>query len=355
MSALPIARADAPPLRPPVEDARGVRVGIAPDELADLVRSFTEVTERLQATHVALESRVGRLQAELADANERLRRSRELAALGEMAAGIAHEIRNPLGSIALDVERLREDLLERPELAGVCGRILGCVARLDRIVGDVLRFARDVVVRPGAIDVAEPIDAALMACGPLARDLGVLVERGAVVEGSLVADGHLLTQAIVNLLRNAIEATAEGRTPHAAVRIEAKRVRRVATDGKRRDHVAFRVDDSGPGVSDELRERIFRPFFTTRAEGTGLGLAIVHRIAEAHGGTVSVRNLERGARFELLLPIAASAAAGPITNSAAKGDASLDGVAAAIRRRVGRVPDAAEPPDATARLRGPLE
>lgn len=342
MSALPIARADAPLLRPSAAAAAPRHAGIAPDELADLVRSFTEVTERLQATHAALEDRVGRLQAELADANERLRRSRELAALGEMAAGIAHEIRNPLGSIALDVEGLREDLAGRPELAGVCGRVLGSVARLDRIVGDVLRFARNVVVRPGDIDAGEPIDAAILACAPLARDLGVAVERGPIVDGNLVADGHLVAQALVNLLRNAIEATAEGPTPGASVRIEARRVRRAGADGLPRDHVAFRVDDAGPGVSDEIRERIFHPFFTTRAEGTGLGLAIVHRIAEAHGGAVSVRTLERGARFELLLPVAAVAASA----------ASVDGVAAAVRRRVGRLP---EPPEPTAIARDRME
>lgn len=342
MSALPIRRTDAPLLRGPAEEPSSRPLGIAPDELADLVRSFTEVTERLQATHAALEDRVGRLQAELADANERLRRSRELAALGEMAAGIAHEIRNPLGSIALDVEGLREDVAERPELVGICGRVLGSVARLDRIVGDVLRFARDVVVRPGGIEAAEPIDAALLACAAYARELGVALERGSVVDETLVADGHLVTQALVNLLRNAIEATAEGPTPHAPVRVEARLLRRAGADGVRRDHVVYRVDDGGPGVSDELRERIFHPFFTTRAEGTGLGLAIVHRIAEAHGGAVSVRNLERGARFELLLPVAAVAASA----------ASVDGVAAAVRRRVGRLP---EPPDPAAALRGRME
>ena len=113
------------------------------DDIGELLMSFNEVTGRLQATHDALQNQVGALQHELAMANEQLRRSRALAALGEMAAGIAHEIRNPLASVLLDVQGLQDDLRESPEQVEVGDRIAAAVHRIDAIVRDVLAFARD--------------------------------------------------------------------------------------------------------------------------------------------------------------------------------------------------------------------
>ena len=116
--------------------------GQSETQLMELLQSFTETAERLQSTHDVLHQQVGRLEAELAEANEQLHRSRELASLGEMAAGIAHEIRNPLASIQLFAEVLGEDLEDRPEQADLCSKIEISVQRMDTIVRDVLRFAR---------------------------------------------------------------------------------------------------------------------------------------------------------------------------------------------------------------------
>lgn len=343
MSALPLrdVRMSEPRIGPrvgPTAAAEEVRrSAIGPEELADLVRSFTQVTERLQATHVALDEQVGRLKGELAEANERLRRSRELAALGEMAAGIAHEIRNPLGSIALDMEGLREDLGTRPELSGVCERVLRSVERLDQIVGDVLRFARDGAPQFADADPRQAIDVAVHACEAPARRYGVAIEVGPTGDVPARFDAHLIAQAIANLLRNAIEATAVAGHAGGRVRIDARRARRAGPDGRRSEHLVFRIDDGGAGVPEELLERIFHPFFTTRPEGTGLGLAIVHRIADAHGGAITVRNRIEGdrvvgARFELALPLEPAAC-----ERAARFE---DGLDAAVRRRIGRIPAA---------------
>ncbi|MFO0828886.1 MAG: ATP-binding protein [Phycisphaerales bacterium] len=275
--------------------------GIGAEELAELLRAFTDVTERLQTTHSALEGQVSQLKSELAEANEQLRRSRELAALGEMAAGIAHEIRNPLGSIALDVEILREDCAGRADQRVLCDRVLRSVERLDQIVGDVLRFARDLRLNSSETEPAEIVDAALDACEAILRRGGVIVER-VVCDGEVSLDRHLFAQALTNLVRNAAEAmlSAQG---ERTLRIEARRVRRALGDGRRAEHLVIRVEDTGPGVPDDMIERIFHPFFTTRAEGTGLGLAIVHRIVDAHGGSITVRNTGGGARFEIAIPV----------------------------------------------------
>jgi signal transduction histidine kinase len=280
------------------------RSTIGADELAELLSSFTAVTERLQATHAALQSQVAALQGELAEANEQLSRSRELAALGEMAAGIAHEIRNPLGSIALDVGMLREDLAGRPAQREICERVGRAVERLDGIVGDVLRFARDLRLQPVEAPIEELIEATLASCEASIRRAGVTVECGPVAEGSVRVDRQLIVQALVNIVRNAAEAVGESRRPDGTLRISVRRGRRAVAGGRRAEHVVFRIEDNGPGIPEELIERIFHPFFTTRGEGTGLGLAIVHRIVDAHGGSIAVQNLPGGgARFDLAVPL----------------------------------------------------
>lgn len=301
----------------PQSEPRSVRTGIAPDELADLVRSFTEVTERLQSTHSVLHAQVAQLQGELAEANEQLRRSRELAALGEMAAGIAHEIRNPLGSIALDVEMLRDDARQAEarghhggdiaagrEQATICDRILRAVERLDHIVGDVLRFARDLRVQPAECVASEVVDIALHACDAIIRRGGVTVEVVGDGVATCAADRQLLAQALTNLVRNAVEAMTESGVPERRLTIGVRRSRKALSDGRRAEHLVLSIEDTGPGVPADLIERIFHPFFTTRSDGTGLGLAIVHRIVDAHGGSIAVRNRpEGGARFEIALPV----------------------------------------------------
>lgn len=323
--------------KPRVATARGG--GIAADELADLVRSFTEVTERLQTTHTALQHQVGELQAELNEANEQLRRSRELAALGEMAAGIAHELRNPLGSIALDIELLRDDPVEpRSDAAAaerrtICERVLRAVERLDHIVGDVLRFARDLKPQASECEIDELVEQALAACDAPLRRAGVTVERVGRFEGALQADRHLLVQALTNLVRNAAEAMGEAGVAGPRLRIGARRSRRALTDGRRAEHVVFTIEDNGPGIPADLVERIFHPFFTTRSEGTGLGLAIVHRIIDAHGGSIAVRNGDAdggvpGARFDIALPVRAGAR---WTQRPGTGDRLHE----AVRRRIG--------------------
>ncbi len=284
--------------------AAGVQVGMvdgpAPGELAELLGAFNDVTGRLQRTHERLQREVAGLKRELSEANEQLSRSRRLAALGEMAAGIAHEVRNPLSSIRLYARMLEQDLIDRPEQRSIAGRIGAAVHGLDAVVGDVLNFARELRVCPEAVSAPDLIGRALDACAGDAGGAGILRRE---VEGVRVhCDPALAHTAVVNVIRNAYQAMAE--RPRATgerhqLILDARE--EAGEDGVR--GVAIVVADTGPGVTDDLIDRMFNPFFTTRAAGTGLGLAIVHRIVDAHGGRIAVRNGRGGgAVFELFFP-----------------------------------------------------
>ncbi len=281
---------------------------VSAHDLAELVSAFTEVGARLEQTHRTLRDQVARLEAELRAANEQLRRSQALAALGEMAAGIAHEVRNPLGSIGLYASMLIQDLSDRPECQGVARKIASGVRTLDAIVGDVLAFAREAPVRDEIVASDALLDGAVEACRYCFERSGIDVVRADREREGLPirCDPGLARQALVNIIRNAAEAVDE-RPPDRAARIEidARRQRVRQPGGKMRDMCAVTVRDTGGGIDQDAAKRMFNPFFTTRRTGTGLGLAIVHRIMDAHGGRVSVRNASdgQGAVAELVFPI----------------------------------------------------
>lgn len=279
------------------------------DDLRQLMRTVNETTERLQHTHESLHREVCRLKGELAEANAQLRRSRSLAALGEMAAGIAHEVRNPLASIGLYAQMLVEDLADRPEAAQLAGSIGHAVNRIDTIVRDVLRFARDTTVQPQPVTVATLIDQALENCRVTLAETAVAVTvRTGVGNGHGDAmqadvDATLMVQALANVVRNAAEAMTESPPGDRTVTVRAGHGVRRLPGGGRGQRIVIGVEDTGPGIAPEVLERMFNPFFTTRRTGTGLGLAIVHRIVEAHDGHVVVSNRgEGGATVELCLP-----------------------------------------------------
>lgn len=292
---------------------------MSPGDLAELLGAFNEATSKLQAAHESLSAEVVRLQRELSQANEQLERSRRLAALGEMAAGIAHEIRNPLGSIRLYAKMLDDDLgrCGRSAEQGLAQRIGGAVRTVDAVVRDVLAFAGDSRIRPEPVCVDELFTRAIeesLSAVPIAVRV-VRRDRDSDVSEAW-GDPALLHRALVNIISNALQAMQE----RADCGSRAAKSELVTTAGSRRTDdpdaplssgrtcIALGVADSGPGVPPQVMERMFNPFFTTRATGTGLGLAIVHRIIDAHGGRTSVRNLEErgaivGAAVELLLPM----------------------------------------------------
>lgn len=306
-----------------IQPVAGSAASVAPEaagalaaaDLAEILARFNQASEALQRTHETLQAEVARLSRELEEANEELQRSRRLAALGEMAAGIAHEVRNPLASIALDARMLGADAGERPEALAAAERIGTSVRGLNRVVGDVLCFARELAPRVEAVAAADLLERAASECGPLGCAAGVVVEVGECAV-SIRCDADLVHRALTNLVRNAIEAVAGGGREGGERRVVLGASRR--SDRGRYEGV-IAVRDSGPGISPSVIERMFNPFFTTRAAGTGLGLAIVHRIMDAHGGRVEASNggvggnvrsgsgegvegSGGGATFELLFP-----------------------------------------------------
>jgi signal transduction histidine kinase len=195
-----------------------------------------------------------------------------------LLAGIAHEVRNPLGALDLFAGLLAEELAGRPEAAHV-DRLRSELSALEKVVREFLEYAR---VRPA---VREEVDLAAMAdevadlCAPLAAGRSVTI--AAAGEGSVRGDKEQLRRALLNLTRNAVEAAPAG----SEVEVQAR------GDGK---GAVLEVRDRGPGLSPEARANLFRPFFTTREKGTGLGLALAKKVAEAHGGTVALLDREGG-------------------------------------------------------------
>jgi signal transduction histidine kinase len=223
-----------------------------------------------------------------------------------MAAGIAHEVRNPLGSIGLYARMLQQDLADRPEQQDVARKIAGAVTRLNSVVGDVLAFAKEIKLRPTRVDAGTLLEEALSAArADSAEWHGVTVKSPDLPGPEIDCDPALLHRALLNVIRNAVEAMAD--LPPGSLRVltlDARPHAHRRPAGPAQSMIALSIRDTGPGIPPEVRERMFNPFFTTRATGTGLGLAIVHRIVDAHGGRTAVRNPRGGgAIVELLLPV----------------------------------------------------
>jgi len=223
-----------------------------------------------------------------------------------MAAGIAHEVRNPLASIQLYVQMLAEDVSEQPQQTELCEKIARAIKGLDDVVRDVLLFARDTKVNTAQFSASMLIDRALESCESLMTDGDITVVRQDAESSqfSLPVDAGLFVLALSNVMRNAADAMIESRSTHRELRTGVSRCMHRNPDGRRAQMAVFSVVDTGPGIDQQVVKRMFNPFFTTRKTGTGLGLAIVHRIVDGHGGHVSVANGSNGgAEVKLFLPL----------------------------------------------------
>lgn len=208
----------------------------------------------------------------LVELERRERRRSRFEAAGRMAAELAHEVRNPLGSLELFASMLHEDLEDRPAQRDMAEEVLKGVRRLSSTVTRLLSAVRGSGMRRGWCDLAALARDGMQFVAPIAQARQIVLTAPAADESLRVqADAEALHQALLNLLGNALDVTPAGG------RID---VRVHAGD----QEVALEVHDSGPGVPLALRERIFEPLFTTRDGGTGLGLAVVERVAMDHGG-----------------------------------------------------------------------
>ena len=252
---------------------------------------LTLVAEQITAAldKAQLVASLRRSVAELEDAQRELVRRERLAAIGELAAVVAHEVRNPLGALFNSVAAL-----ERLGAPAGEGRLFLDVLReeaqrLNRIVSDLIDFSRPTPASKDDVALAPIVAGALESAARDAEARRVLLEHEVEAELSAFVDEDLLRRALLNLVDNATQATAEG----GVVRV------RVARDEGR---VVIEVSDEGHGIASDEIGRIFEPFFTTKATGTGLGLVVVRRFADTHAGTIEVKShLGQGSVFTIRL------------------------------------------------------
>jgi signal transduction histidine kinase len=265
-----------------------------------LVGRYRLATRELEKRSAELERRTAELLAsfeQLEAVRDELVRKRQLAALGEMAAVVAHEVRNPIAIIQNALNGVRRAGVTDADRETLYRILAEETLRLNAIVGDLLTYVRPLTVAREPVDLC---DLATQAASAIDKGEGVAIEVRPNGATRASADRVLLRQAIENVLQNAVQSMPKG--GKVTVASEA----RAADDGP--GQAVLRITDTGEGMPPAVAARATDPFFTTRPAGTGLGLAIVARIVEAHGGALEIETKEReGTTVRLVLPAAEAA------------------------------------------------
>lgn len=276
-----------------VRDAAGgqfiERLDIEPGTEVDALNLHVhELIGRINFTTAALEKN-----------RQLLARADKLAAIGKVAAGVAHEIRNPLTAIKMLIFSLHDDLARDDERRNDLTVIISEIGRIEKFVQNFLEFARPPKPDLREIDINETIRETLLLLGPrLQQSQIAVVEKLQPEIGSVRADADQLKQVVMNLILNASESMADGGTLTVATR-------RTGHDSARDQQgwVQIRISDSGTGIPHKLRDTLFDPFVSGHEEGIGLGLSISYQIIQRHGGWIEASNNEdRGATFIVFLP-----------------------------------------------------
>ena len=234
---------------------------------------------------------------EIKQLEKKVRQSEKLAAIGRLAAGVAHEIRNPLSSIRGFARFLSHALSDRSQEREYADIMVKEIDRINRVVNDLLAFAQPMKPNREPTDIAEIIEHTIRLMEVDARSRDVLIHRNISPDlDKLSIDGNQITQALINLILNSLHALDK----EGIIEVGAK----ADNSG---NQINIWVEDNGSGIAHENKGKIFDPFFTTREQGTGIGLAIVHKIAENHGGEIRVDSplpsKNQGCRFTIILPV----------------------------------------------------
>ena len=275
---------------------------------AMLVNRFAQDSRRQTRLYQELAEQLAETNRQLKQAQAAARRSERLAALGQLSAGLAHEIRNPLGVIKGSAEMLTQKLQGADELAReLAGYISTEVNRLSALVTQFLNFARPLHAHLYPADITALLNRVLTNVSEHWKGKPVQIERDYASDLPLVPlDESLCEQAFINLVQNAHEAMEER---GGTLQVEVARVIQNDTEG-----VLVRLTDNGPGIPDALREEIFNPFVTTKKTGVGLGLSIVSQIVDGHHGTIRVeKGPQGGASFTVFFPLEEISETQPMT------------------------------------------
>jgi len=263
--------------------------------LIEAFEAFNRATQQLKDSYRALEEQVKILKKELEKKEEQLQRSIRLASMGEMAVKIAHEIRNPLGSIELFASLLRKELENDEANKILVDYIISEAKSLNQVVCNMLLFTRSLSVNYQPLKIHQLIDESLIFASHIIKDTQVEIIKHYDGPSLLMGDRELLKQLFLNLILNAFQAMING----GRLTISTQSLRREASE-----FLEIKFADSGMGIPEEIRGKIFNPFFTTKEGGTGLGLTIVHNVVEAHGGNVWFEVCPgTGTTFTVILPV----------------------------------------------------
>ena len=252
------------------------------DEIGDLGRNFNQMVEQLRESRTEIE-RLHRTQ---------MSRAEHLATLGEMATGLAHEIRNPLAGIAGVIEIISRDLPSTSPARSVVKDVRQEIARINQIVTDLLQTARPHPPKVRKSDLNTTVEHAVMLGRQqgLAKSVNIKLQKDPTLP-EVEHDSDQVHQVLLNLLLNALQAV--GKDGEICVTLE-----------RRADSVAIEVADNGRGIAPDHLPNIFRPFFTTKGDGTGLGLSLARRIVEDHHGRIDVTStVGKGTTFAVVLPL----------------------------------------------------
>ncbi|MDA8414232.1 MAG: ATP-binding protein [Desulfobacteraceae bacterium] len=255
------------------------------DEIGRLIDSFNSMVERLDVAKTELE------QLHL----QQLERADRLASIGEMAAGIAHEIKNPLAGISAALTIIKDDISTDDPRSMILGEVLQQVQRLDKTVNDLLFFGKPSLPELACIDINYILESTCKFASQH-RSVANIDKHINLAPGlpTVYADGKQMQQVFLNLFLNAFQAMSAGGT----LTITSGRVFR-----QDREYVTIDVADTGPGIPPQILEKIFTPFFTTKAQGTGLGLPICSKLVHLHNGDIRVTSDDRnGTVFTIELP-----------------------------------------------------
>jgi len=240
---------------------------------------------------------------EVAESERTLRRSESLAAVGQATTQVAHEIRNPLGSIRLGVSMLRDSVSDK-EALNTIELVERGIKHLNKLVVDVTQFSRQKALERSRVDLHDSLDRSIDLVSERIREKNATVNRRftqTLIVGQWDADQ--LRQVFVNVIANAVDASPE----NSVVTISTETLDLEVDGGEansRKTYARVVIEDRGKGMDETTRDRIFEPFFSTKKRGTGLGLAIVKQIVEQHGGRISVASeLGGGSKFTIDLPV----------------------------------------------------